>query len=59
MKYAVKKPKAYDDWYDPPLILNHLSVDEFPYEPTGILTEDGDMIYRCPRPIGFGRDSEW
>lgn len=48
------------DWdYDPPLVLNHLSVDEFPYEPTGVLTPEGDMIYRCPRPIGFGRDDEW
>jgi hypothetical protein len=48
------------DWdYDPPLILNHLQVDDVGYTPTGILTSDGEMIYRFPPPIGFGRDEEW
>jgi hypothetical protein len=58
MKYAVKREKACDDW-EPSLVLNHLNVDEFPYVPTGVLTSDGEMIYRCPPPIGFGRDEDW
>jgi hypothetical protein len=58
LKYVAVKVKDCDDW-DPPLVLNHLSVDEFPYIPTGILTAEGDMICHCPLPIGFGRDAEW
>lgn len=58
MKYVVRRETMdWDDEY--PLVLNHLLVDEFPYEPTGVLTSAGEMIYRCPRPIGFGRDEDW
>lgn len=38
------------------------NVVEVPeHEPvfTGLLDADGGEIWREPRPIGFGRDSEW
>lgn len=33
-----------------------LSVDSFDPTPTGILTVNGDMIYKRPPEIGFGRN---
>lgn len=26
---------------------------------TGLLDSSGDMIWRAPNPMGFGRDEEW
>lgn len=33
-----------------------INVDGHTPTPTGVLNKDGKMIYRQPRPIGFGRD---
>lgn len=59
MRYVVIKNEQACDDYDLPLVLNHLTVDDGKYIPTGILSPDGDMIYTLPIPIGFGRDNEW
>lgn len=37
----------------------YVDVPDHTAIPTGILTVDGEMIMRAPRPIGFGRDGEW
>lgn len=58
---AVRVTKSdIDDLLNTPLLINHLTV-ESSTEPqwTGLLTVKGDPIFKYPRPIGFGRDSEW
>jgi len=36
-----------------------VNVPEHVSSATGVLDVNGDMIYREPRPIGFGRMEEW
>lgn len=51
--------RADDDWYPTgnswhvPTVSDHEATD------TGLLDADGDVIWRLPRPVGFGRDDEW
>lgn len=50
--YLTNQPRDDED-------VHVLDVPEHEPTPTGILTADGKMILRAPRPIGFGRDGEW
>mgnify|MGYP003432027334 FL=1 len=52
------RPRAffYDD--DPPLVPD-LTVDDHDMVDTGLLDGDGNVIWRAPNPMGFGRDDEW
>ena len=34
-------------------------VDEAEPVNTGLVSPEGDPIYRLPNPIGFGKDHEW
>lgn len=34
-------------------VAEHVAAD------TGLLDANGEIIWRDPRPIGFGRDEEW
>lgn len=36
-----------------------IDVPEHVASNTGLFTPSGDPIMREPRPVGFGRDSEW
>jgi hypothetical protein len=59
MKYIVVKTRNDLDWDEDYPFLPHLYVDGATSEFTGILDSCGDPICKLPRPIGFGRDSEW
>jgi hypothetical protein len=48
---------AYYDDYVP--LLPNLSVSDHTATDTGLVDANGNPIMRSPRPIGFGRDSEW
>jgi hypothetical protein len=60
-RYVVVNSYEDDDDYDfyyHPSSLN-LHVDSSPMEFTGVLDSNGRPVFKLPRPIGFGRDSEW
>jgi hypothetical protein len=46
-------------WEEDEEFLPSLFVDNATPEFTGILDADANPIMKMPRPIGFGRDSEW
>lgn len=51
----------YDDWepwWDEHVISN-IDVPEHVAKFTGLFAETGQAIMKEPRPVGFGRDSEW
>jgi hypothetical protein len=53
----VGQPRAErDDAYP---MIPHLDVPEHEAVETGLVDERGEMIWRAPNPIGFGRDGEW
>lgn len=54
------KPSEIGGWYDDDApLLPSLNVDEHKPVKTGLLWPNGEPVMRMPRPIGFGRDSEW
>lgn len=56
------KPKAWvaDDIYDEDRVPQpSLTVCDHEATDTGLLDASGDVIWRAPNPIGFGRDGEW
>lgn len=40
-------------------MLPSLTVDDHENIETGLFDASGDMIFRLPNPMGFGRDGEW
>lgn len=46
-------------WDDNEPLRPHLSVDDAKEIDTGLVSADGDPIWRIQPPIGFGRDGEW
>ena len=36
-----------------------ITVDEHVATDTGLLDADGNIIWRTPNPVGFGKDDEW
>lgn len=46
-------------YYEDDPLLPNLSIDGPQLTDTGLLDKDGNVIYRTPPPIGFGRDKEW
>jgi hypothetical protein len=39
--------------------LPNLDVDSHEAVDTGLLWNDGSIVWRAPNPLGFGRDEEW
>jgi hypothetical protein len=59
-RYTTRSVRPRADWMDDdsPLVPN-LSVDDHEAVFTGLLDDKGEEIWRCPNPMGFGRDDEW
>ena len=61
-RYTIGTRRAWveDDWgsHEDPLV-PELSVDGPAEVNTGLVSLDGQPIYRLQSPIGFGRDGEW
>ncbi len=48
-----------DHWRTGTSLTPHLEVDDVVHLDTGLVTSEGDRIFRTQPPIGFGRDHEW
>jgi hypothetical protein len=57
-RYTRKGIETADDYWDEPF-RPHLEVRGPSHVDTGLVTEQGDPIYRTQPPVGFGRDDEW
>ena len=59
-RYSIKPKSFYveDDVYRT-VSVSDLHVPDHVATPTGILDVNGDMFYRNPRPMGFGREFDW
>jgi hypothetical protein len=62
-RYVIKANGFVEDdleFYDlDPRRTPELFVSEHLPTPIGVLTAQGEMVYKSPRPIGFGRMNEW
>lgn len=52
-----RKPRAA--WGDNEPLLPSLTVSDHRPVDTGLVDRHGNPIMRAPRPVGFGRDSDW
>lgn len=60
MARYVIRPRANDDEYWPePQTVTNLEVADHEATDTGLLDADGNIIWRLPNPMGFGKDDEW
>lgn len=60
-RYITKAVGWCEDDIDPDTqsFVPMLEVDGPAIADTGLITTDGDSIYRVQPPIGFGRNDEW
>lgn len=60
MGYVLGPVKADDDyWPDRYPVINSFEVDARKEFDTGLVTPNGQKIFRVQPPVGFGRDEEW
>ncbi|AIT81231.1 hypothetical protein [Novosphingobium pentaromativorans] len=59
-RYVSRAHRAADcEWWEGQRLEPVPEVDMHEPVRTGLLDQDGNEIWRMPRPIGFGRDDEW